>query len=60
MLTYTYDKDFIDYKIPYELYDNAETWLDMYTILGMFVFAFLPSDNIFYGLVLVLLILVLL
>lgn len=43
-------KDFIDYKIPYEIFENEKTWMDMYTVLGMFVFLFIPSDNIFYAL----------
>lgn len=42
--------DFIDYKIPYEIFENEKSWMDMYTVLGMIVFLFLPSDNIFYGL----------
>ena len=46
-------KDFIDYKIPYEIFENEKTWMDMYTVLGMICFLFLPSDNIFYGLVIV-------
>lgn len=50
-------KDFIDYKIPYEIFENENTWSDMYTVLGMFVFAIIPSDNIFYGLVLIMIIL---
>ena len=46
-------KDFIDYKIPYEIFENEKSWMDMYTVLGMLVFIALPSKNIFYGLAVV-------
>lgn len=49
-------KDFIDYKIPYEIFENEKAWMDMYTVLGMLVFIILPSKNVFYGVVLVMLI----
>lgn len=51
-------KDFIDYKIPYEIFDNEKTWMDMYTVLGMIVFLFIPSKNIFYALCVLMLFLV--
>ena len=43
-------KDFIDYKIPYEIFENEKSWMDMYTVLGMLAFILLPSKNILYGL----------
>ncbi len=46
-------KDFIDYKIPYEIFENEKSWMDMYTVLGMLIFIVLPSKNIFYGLAIV-------
>lgn len=46
-------RDFIDYKIPYEIFENEKSWMDMYTILGMLAFIALPSDNIFYGIAIV-------
>lgn len=51
-------KDFIDYKIPYEIFENEKNWMDMYTVLGMIAFTVLPSDNIFYGLAIVMIFLV--
>ena len=50
-------RDFIDYKIPYEIFENKDKWLDMYAVLGMIVFAICPSSNVFYGIVLVLILL---
>lgn len=49
-------KDFIDYKIPYEIFENEKSWMDMYTVLGMIIFIILPSKNIFFGFVIVMLI----
>lgn len=50
--------DFIDYKIPYEIFENEDRWMDTYTILGSIIFICLPSDNILYGLMVVMLMLV--
>lgn len=42
-------RDFIDYKIPYEIFENRKKWFDMYTILSMIAVMFLKTDNILYG-----------
>lgn len=49
-------KDFIDYKVPYEIFENEKSWMDMYTVLGMLAFIMLPSKNIFYGLAIIMII----
>ena len=51
-------KNFIDYKIPYEIFENEERWMDMFTVLGMFAFVILQSSNPLYGMAIIMICLV--
>lgn len=51
-------KNFIDYKIPYEIFENEGRWMDTFTVLGMFAFIILPARNPLYGLVILMICLV--
>lgn len=48
--------DFIDLKIPFEVFSNKKKWLDMYTVFGVIIYIICSSSNIFYGLVTVMII----
>lgn len=48
--------DFIDFKIPFEIFPNKNKWLSTYTFLGIIIYSICPSSNILYGLVTVMII----
>lgn len=43
--------DFIDIKIPFEVFSNKQKWLDMYTVFGVIIYSCCSSNNILYGLI---------
>ena len=48
--------DFIDIKIPFEVFSNKQKWLDMYTVFGFIIYIICPSSNILYGIVTIMII----
>ena len=48
--------DFIDLKIPFEVFSNKNKWLDMYTVFGTILYICCNSSNILYGLVTIMII----
>lgn len=48
--------DFIDLKIPFEVFSNKKKWLDMYTVFGFIIYIICSSTNILYGLISVMII----
>lgn len=43
--------DFIDLKIPFDVFPNKDKWLAAYTFFGFIVYIICPSSNVLYGLV---------
>lgn len=43
--------DFIDLKIPFEVFSNKQKWLDTYTVFGVIIYILCSPTNILYGLI---------
>lgn len=48
--------NFIDIKIPFEVFSNKKKWLDTYTVFGCLIYIICSSSNIFYGLITIMII----